>query len=249
MGVDFLDRRVLAKRVVDGRKPASGHESQLRQGVASGHPQGRSAAKEPQSGLTRRNPLTFDPTCCGFSHSLFAIYARFYAAVNKCFASAGGASVRQLGECVAQRFRAVARDGERFQLVDPQIGSGVANAAPEARHESRRLQERQKLCFLGSRVPEHIVKRVGGCLSVHRDHRRQSQHQFRGGGEQTLPYRVGGHTVFQEVDHRPARVELRDLAERAEEFIACGVVPTALFPGLRDLSKHRLELPPSSIGR
>ena len=82
MGVDFLDRRVLAKRVVDGRKPASGHESQLRQGVASGHPQGRSAAKEPQSGLTRRNPLTFDPTCCGFSHSLFAIYARIYAAVN-----------------------------------------------------------------------------------------------------------------------------------------------------------------------
>ena len=82
MGVDFLDRRVLAKRAVDGRKPASGHESQLRQGVASGHPQGRSAAKEPQSGLTRRNPLTFDPTCCGFSHSLFAIYARFYAAVN-----------------------------------------------------------------------------------------------------------------------------------------------------------------------
>ena len=85
MGVDFLDRRVLAKRVVDGRKPASGHESQLRQGVASGHPQGRSAAKEPQSGLTRRNPLTFDPTCCGFSHSLFAIYARFYAAVNTCW--------------------------------------------------------------------------------------------------------------------------------------------------------------------
>ena len=32
--------------------------------------------------MTRRNPLTFDPTCCGFSHSLFAIYARFYAAVN-----------------------------------------------------------------------------------------------------------------------------------------------------------------------
>ena len=82
MRVDFLDRRVLAKRVVDDRKPASGHESQLRQGVASGHPQGRSAAKKPQSGLTRRNPLTFNPTCCGFSHSLFAIYARFYAAVN-----------------------------------------------------------------------------------------------------------------------------------------------------------------------
>ena len=82
MGVDFLDRRVLAKRVVDGRKPASGHESQLCQGVASGHPQGRSAAKEPRSGLTRRNPLTLDPTCCGFSHSLFAIYVRFYAAVN-----------------------------------------------------------------------------------------------------------------------------------------------------------------------
>ena len=83
MGVDSLDRRILAKRVVDGRKPASGHESKFRQGVASGHPQGRSAAKEPQSGLTRRNPLTFDLTCCGFSHSLFAIYARFYAAVNR----------------------------------------------------------------------------------------------------------------------------------------------------------------------
>ena len=82
MGVDFPERRVLAKRAVDGRKPASGHESQLRQGVASGHPEGRSAAKEPRSGLTRRNTLTLDPTCCGFSHSLFAIYARLYAAVN-----------------------------------------------------------------------------------------------------------------------------------------------------------------------
>ena len=55
--------------------------------------------------------------------------------------------------------------------------------------------------------------------------------------------------MHQEVDHRPARVELRDLAERADEFIACGVVSTALFPGLRDLSKHRLELPPGPIGR
>ena len=82
MGVDFPERRVLAKRAVDGRKPASGHESQLRQGVASGHPEGRSATKEPRSGLTRRNTLTLDPTCCGFSHSLFAIYARLYAAVN-----------------------------------------------------------------------------------------------------------------------------------------------------------------------
>ena len=93
MGVDFLDRRVLAKRVVDGRKSASGHESHLRQGVASGHPQGRSAAKEPQSGLTRRNPLTFNPTYCGFSHSLFAIYARFYAAVNTMQRVVGGIEV------------------------------------------------------------------------------------------------------------------------------------------------------------
>ena len=93
MGVDFLDRRVLPKRVVDGRKPASGHESQWRQGVASGHPQGRSAAKEPRSGLTRLNPLTLDPTCCGFSHSLFAIYVRFYAAVNKSFPKKTGSAV------------------------------------------------------------------------------------------------------------------------------------------------------------
>ena len=95
MGVDFLHRRVLAKRVVDGRKPASGHESQLRQRVASGHPQGRSAAKEPQNGLTRRNPLTFDPTCCGFSHWLFAIYVRFYAAVNSGSSKSSGTDRRR----------------------------------------------------------------------------------------------------------------------------------------------------------
>ena len=55
--------------------------------------------------------------------------------------------------------------------------------------------------------------------------------------------------MLQEVDDRPARVELRDLAKRAHELVACGVVPTALLPGLRDLSKHRLELAPGSIGR
>ena len=157
--------------------------------------------------------------------------------------------MRQLGECVAQRFRAVAGDRERFQLVDAQIGPRVANATPEGRHEGRRLQERQKLRCFGPRVPERIVKRVGGCLSMHRDHRRPSQHHLRGGGEEPLPYRVGGHAVLQEVDDRPARVELRDLAKRAHEFVACGVVPTALLPGLRDLSKHRLELAPGSIGR
>ena len=55
----------------------------VRNPSVSGHPQGRSAAKEPRSGLTRLNPLTLDPTCCGFSHSLFAIYVRIYAAVNR----------------------------------------------------------------------------------------------------------------------------------------------------------------------
>ena len=55
--------------------------------------------------------------------------------------------------------------------------------------------------------------------------------------------------MLQEVDDRPARVELRDLAKRAHELIARGVVPTALLPGPWDLSKHRLELPPGSIGR
>ena len=169
--------------------------------------------------------------------------------VPQCLAGAGGAIARQLGECVAQRFRPVAGDRERFQLLDTQVGLRAANAAPEGRHESRRLQERQKLRRFGSRVPERVVKRVGGCLSVHRDHRRPSQHQLRGGGEEALPYRVGGHTVFQEVDDRPARVELRDLAKRADELVACGVVPAPLFPGLRDLSEHRLELPPGSIGR
>ena len=81
MGVDFLGR-VLAKRVVDGRKPASGHESQLRGGCV-GSPAGPERSEGAAERLTRRNPLTFDPTCCGFSHSLFAIYARFYAAVNR----------------------------------------------------------------------------------------------------------------------------------------------------------------------
>ena len=55
--------------------------------------------------------------------------------------------------------------------------------------------------------------------------------------------------MLQEVDHHPARVELGDLAEGADELVARGVVPAALHPGLRDLSKHRLELPPRSIGR
>ena len=111
MGVDFLDRRVLAQRVVDGRKPASGHESQLRQGVASGHPQGRSAAKEPQSGLTRRNPLTFDPTCCGFSHSLFAIYARFYAAANNDSCGRTGPATTRVAGARTRRIRGRSGDG------------------------------------------------------------------------------------------------------------------------------------------
>ena len=83
---------------------------------------------------------------------------------------------------------------------------------------------------------------------MHRDHRRASQHELRGGREQGLPYRVGGHPVLQEVDDRPARVELRNLAQRTDELIARGIVPTALIPGLRDLSEHRVELPPGSIG-
>ena len=78
--------------------------------------------------------------------------------VVQCFTSAGGAIVRQFGECLAQRFRAVAGDRERFQLVDAQIGSRVVNLALEGRHEGRRLQQRQKLRCFGSRVPEHIVK-------------------------------------------------------------------------------------------
>ena len=82
MGVDFLIRRVLDHRAGDGRKLASGHEYPLCQGVASGHPKGRSAAKEPRSGLTRRDVLTPRPTSCGSSRVLFAIYARIYAAVN-----------------------------------------------------------------------------------------------------------------------------------------------------------------------
>ena len=55
--------------------------------------------------------------------------------------------------------------------------------------------------------------------------------------------------MLKEVDDRPARVELRYVAKRADEPVACGVVPTALFPGLRNLAKHRLELPPGPIGR
>ena len=90
MGVDFLDRRVLAKRVVDGRKPASGHEYPMCQDVASGHPKGRSAAKEPRSGLTRGSVLTPVPTSCGSGHPLFAIYARIYAADNKRLLAATG---------------------------------------------------------------------------------------------------------------------------------------------------------------
>ena len=124
-----------------------------------------------------------------------------------------------------------------------------ADAAPEGRYEGRRLQEGQKLRLPGSRMAEYMVERVGGCLGMHRDHRRPRQHQLRGGGEERLPYRAGGHAAFQEIDRRPACVELRNLAERADEPVARRVVPTALFPGLRNLSQHRLERPPGPVGR
>ena len=100
MGVDFLIRRVLDHRAGDGRKLASGHEYPLCQGVASGHPKGRSAAKEPRSGLTRRDVLTPRPTSCGSSRVLFAIYARIYAAVNSaCSFSASSAPERGDRRC------------------------------------------------------------------------------------------------------------------------------------------------------
>ena len=55
----------------------------LCQGVASCHPKGRSEAKEPRSGLTRRNVLTPGPTSCGLRGPLFATCARLYAAINR----------------------------------------------------------------------------------------------------------------------------------------------------------------------
>ena len=164
-------------------------------------------------------------------------------------AGSRGAIPRQFGECLAQHVRAVAGDRERLQPVDAQLAPRCADAAPEGRYEGRRLQECQKLRLPGSRMPEYMVERVGGCLGMHRDHRRPRQHQFRSGGEERLPYRAGGHAGFQEIDRRPACVELRNLAEHADELIARGIVPTALFPGLRNLSQHHLERPPGPVGR
>ena len=77
---------------------------------------------------------------------------------------------------------------------------------------------------------KHIVKRVGGRLGMHRHHPRLAHHQFRGRGEQGLPDRVSGHPVLQEVDDHPARIEFRNLAEGADEFIASGVIPAAPLP-------------------
>ena len=82
MGIDFWGRRALTNRATGGRKLASGHEDPRCQDVASGHPKGRSAAKEPRRGLTRGSVLTLGPTSCGSSHPLFAIYARIYTAAN-----------------------------------------------------------------------------------------------------------------------------------------------------------------------
>ena len=82
MGVDFRGRRVLTNRETGGRKLASGHEYPMCQDVASGHPKGWSAAKEPRRGLTRGSVLTLGPTSCGSSHPLFAIFARIYTAAN-----------------------------------------------------------------------------------------------------------------------------------------------------------------------
>ena len=77
-----MGTRVLTNRATGGRKLASGHEYPMCQDVASGHPKGRSAAKEPRRGLTRGSVLTPSPTSCGSSHPLFAIYARIYTAAN-----------------------------------------------------------------------------------------------------------------------------------------------------------------------
>ena len=178
----YVLRRPRASRrngcIVDGRKPASGHESQLRQGVASGHPQGRSAAKEPQSGLTRRNPLTFDPTCCGFSHSLFAIYARFCAAVNSLAAkrlhpavhsgkmhAEPACGVFEIGGPLAVRQGGVdAREGrddvgtaeapERMRAR----GTEPRNVARPARPRARRHRHRERGATLARAMPSGLHK-------------------------------------------------------------------------------------------
>ena len=82
MGVDSLVRRVLANGITGGRKLASGHEYLRCQEVASGHPKGRSTAKEPRSGLTRGGLLTPVPTSCGSGPPLFTTYPRINAAAN-----------------------------------------------------------------------------------------------------------------------------------------------------------------------
>lgn len=84
MGVDPLVPRVLATRTTCGRKLASGHEFPMFQVVASGNPKGRSAAKEPRSGLTQGSLQTPVPTSCGSSPPLFTTYARIYAVDNSC---------------------------------------------------------------------------------------------------------------------------------------------------------------------
>ena len=105
MGVDFCGRRVLTNQATGGRKLASGHEYPMCQDVASGHPKGRSAAKEPRRGLTRGSVLTPSPTSCGSSHPLFAIYARIYTAANIGYCVLGCVRVFRVLRCLGGGWR------------------------------------------------------------------------------------------------------------------------------------------------
>ena len=66
-----------------GRKVPSGHRKPLAPGVAARHPKGCSVAKEPRSGLTRRDPRCPVLTSSRRHTANICEYARFFAAANR----------------------------------------------------------------------------------------------------------------------------------------------------------------------
>ena len=109
------------------------------QDVASGHPKGRSAAKEPRRGLTRGSVLAPSPTSCGSSHPLFAIYARIYTAANIDSAFAAFEALSRGLHALCVRFAAGVTPGPRntrFRLVASLDRSGFSPAGSRRRFPS-----------------------------------------------------------------------------------------------------------------
>ena len=134
--------------------------------------------------------------------------------VVQCLASAGGAIVRQFGECLAQRSAPLPETarGSARRCAD-RVACCHATPRRKAGMKPPTARAPEAALFRLARAGTHSETRwrmSGACTGTTVGRLNTSSAAVR---EETLPYRLGGDTVFQEVDHRLARVELRDLAK------------------------------------